>query len=141
LLKNGYITTTKVFICPSSKERNASDSSTFPTDYKAAALDKLILSDNQCSYGWDVTKKHTVDATCAIIADKPRPTPGTEGSALNNSANHSDEGQNVFYNDGHVKWGTTPKPDSGSDVDIYTWKPDITKNTDPNYGWDAKIIK
>jgi len=138
LLKKGYLTTTKVFICPSSKDRMPPD--TFPTDYKAATLQSLVLTENQASYGWDVTKKHTVDANCAIIADKPRTTAGAEGSVDNNSENHGDEGQNVFYNDGHVKWATSPKPDAGNDPDIYTgssasgleyWKS----------SWDAKIIR
>jgi prepilin-type N-terminal cleavage/methylation domain-containing protein len=143
LLKNGYITTTKVFICPSSKDRNASDTATFPTDFKNATLQSLIFTQTQCSYGWDITKKHTADATAAILADKPRTADGTAagqaGNVDNNSKNHNEEGQNVFYNDGHVKWGTTPKPDSGSDPDIYLVGGD-TVNPWPASTWDSKIV-
>ena len=134
LLKEGYLTTTKVFICPNSKDRMPPYA--FPTDFHAANLKDLILGENNCSYGWDPTKKHTVDATCAILADKPRKTPGAEGTYENNSENHLGEGQNVFYNDGHVKWGTTPRPDAGDDPDIYTGAPGYEKSNT-----DAKIIR
>jgi hypothetical protein len=134
LLKEGYLTTTKVFICPSSKDRMPSDA--FPTDFEAADLKNLILNDNNCSFGWDPTKKHTVDALCAIIADKPRQVPGVEGTAENNSENHNGEGQCVFYNDGHVKWGTTPRPDAGDDPDIYTGAPGYEESPT-----DAKIVR
>jgi hypothetical protein len=134
LLKEGYLTNTLVFICPSSGD--VIPPQTFPTDFKAADLGNLILGENSCSYGWDPTKKHSADATGAIIADKPRATPGGEGTALNNSENHSGEGQNVFYNDGHVRWGDTPRPDAGDDPDIYTGAPGYEKSNT-----DAKIIR
>jgi prepilin-type N-terminal cleavage/methylation domain-containing protein len=143
LLKKGYLSTTKIFICPSSKDRMPPD--TFPTDFKATTttLQSLILTEKQCSYGWDITKKHTVDAVCAILADKPRTADGTgagqAGNVDNNSKNHNEEGQNVFYNDGHVKWSTTPKPDAGNDPDIYLEGGD-TVNPWPKSSWDAKII-
>jgi hypothetical protein len=138
LLKEGYLTTTKVFICPSSPDVMPPD--TFPTDFRAADLKNLILDENNCSYGWDITKKHTADAACAILADKPKKTPGAEGTYENNSENHNDEGQNVFYNDGHVKWGSTPRPDYGDDPDIYTGSTESGKEywRSP---WDAKIIR
>ena len=136
LFNEGYLTTTKVFVCPSSKDK-VNDA--FPSDYKGSTLAELLTAfeEKNCSYGWDVTKKHSADATCALIADKPRATAGTEGQSNNNSENHaSGEGQNVFYNDGHVKWGTNPKPDSGDDPDVYTGASGYElSNT------DAKIIK
>jgi hypothetical protein len=138
LLKLGYLTTTKVFLCPSSNDEPPPDA--FPTDFKAADLRNLLLGENNCSCGWDPTKKHTVDVSCAILADKPRQVPGTEGTAENNSENHGGEGQSVFYNDGHVKWGTTPRADFGNDRDIYTGSAEpgeeYWKST-----WDAKIIR
>jgi len=143
LLKHGYVKTTKVFICPSSPDVMPPD--TFPTDFTRADLRNLILGENNCSYGWDITKRHNADETCAILADKPRKTPGTEGSADNNSENHRGEGQCVFYNDGHVKWATTPRADLSSG--IYGFDPDIyTGSTAPDSeywksGWDAKIIR
>jgi len=136
LFKLGYLTTTKVFICPSSHDRAAGD--TFPSDYKNAALQDLILAEMNCSYGWDPTKKHSASATCALLADKPSDdvTDADEGSAQNNSDNHNKEGQNVFYNDGHTKWMTTSKPDAGDDPDFYLGDAGYeTSNT------DAKIIR
>ena len=138
LLNRGYLTTTKVFICPSSHDRVTDD--TFPSDYKGSTLDELILEEPNCSYGWDPTKRHSADATCAIIADKPNdnpePSDADEGTSKNNSANHNDEGQNVFYNDGHTKWATTSTPDSGNDPDFYLGDADYeTSNT------DSKIIR
>jgi len=139
LLKQGYLFTTKVFICRNSPDVMTPD--TFPTDFKNAPLKDLVLKETECSYGWDPTKGHSADATCAIIADKPRKTPGAEGTYENNTENHSGEGQNVFYNDGHVKWATpTPKPDAGDDPDVYTGSTapgsEYWKST-----WDAKIIR
>jgi len=138
LLKHGYATSAKWFLCPDSKDEPRPD--TFPTDFKNARLQDLILTESQCSYGWDITKKHTADATCAILADKPRKVPGKEGTAENNSENHGGEGQNVFYNDGHVKWATTSKPDAGDDPDIYTAGGDNV-NPWPKSTWDSKIIR
>ena len=117
--KLGYLTTTKVFICPSSYDRTAGD--TFPSNYKEAPLQDLILEEINCSYGWDPTKKHSATATCAILAEKPSDdvAEANEGTAQNNTDNHNKEGQNVFYNDGHTKWMTTAKPDAGDDPDIY----------------------
>ncbi len=142
LLHDGYLTTTKVFVCPSSKQQV---DSSFPTDYKNTQLATLSsdLKDTNCSYGWDPTKKHSVDASCAIVADKPLSSPpGPAGDIKDNSPNHggggtqAGEGQNVFYNDGHVKWGTSPVPDSGDDKDIYMGDSGYeTSNT------DAKIIQ
>ncbi len=135
LLQRGYLTTTKIYICPSSHDRVTDD--TFPSDYKNADLNLLILEEANCSYGWDPTKKHSADATCAIIADKPSEdvSDAEEGTSRNNSDNHNKEGQNVFYNDGHTKWMTTSRPDSGHDPDFFLGDTDYeTSNT------DAKII-
>ena len=136
LLQRGYLTTTKVFICPSSHDRVTDD--TFPSDYKDSLIQDLILNEQNCSYGWDPTKKHSADATCAIVADKPSDDVSDQeaGTSKNNSENHNEEGQNVFYNDGHTKWMTTSKPDSGDDPDFYLGDTGYeTSNT------DAKIIK
>jgi type II secretory pathway pseudopilin PulG len=135
LLKQGYLTTNIVFICPASGDRIPEH---FPTNYKNAALKDLVLKESECSFGWDPTKNHTADATCAIIADKPPKdvSKANEGTPANNSNNHEKTGQCVFYNDGHVKWGTTPRPDAGDDLDIYTGAPGYEKSTT-----DAKIIR
>jgi len=138
LFSRGYLTTPRVFICPSSHDRGTDD--TFPSDYKNAPLQNLILDDRNCSYGWDPTKRHSAAATCAIVADEPddnpAPADAEEGTARNNSANHNKEGENVFYNDGHTKWMTTSRPDSGDDPDFYLGDTGYeSSNT------DAKIIR
>ena len=138
LLNRGYLTTTKVYICPSSHDRSPDD--TFPSNFKDATLDELLLEENQCSYGWDPTKRHSANATCAIVADKPdddpEPADGDEGTSRNNSDNHAKEGQNVFYNDGHTKWATTSRPDSGDDPDFYLGDTDYEKSNT-----DSKVIR
>ena len=128
LLKDGYITTTKAFVCKSEPGAHAVEYTGMSSSLGYKDIDNAVLanglSDSTCSYGWDPTKTHAVDATCAIIADKPRPIAGSPGTFANNSENHSGgEGQNVFYNDGHVKWQTTPRNDSLTDNDIYTGAP------------------
>ena len=139
LMNQAYLTTAKVFVCPSSDDRVVDE--TFPSDFKNADLEELVLGENKCSYGWDPTKKNSAHATCAILADKPPASGATranEGTAKNNSDNHDGEGQNVFYNDGHVKWRTLPIPDSydADDPDIYLGDTGYeTSNT------DAKIIR
>jgi hypothetical protein len=135
MLKECYLTTTKVFQCPNSGERRPEG---FPDDFKTAALQDLVFAEKNCSYGWDPTKTHSADATCAILADKPpaNVSAANEGNSRNNSPNHLGEGQNVFYSDGHVKWGVTPRPDSGDDLDIYTGAAGYEKSAT-----DAKIIR
>ncbi len=137
LLNEGYLTTTKVFI-----SRGCGDqvNDAFPSDYKNATLAQLAaaLGENNCSYGWDPTKKHSADATCAIIADKPSPNVSAagEGTTRNNSDNHGGYLQCVMYNDGHVKFAWTPRPDAGDDPDIYTGGPGYERSNT-----DAKIIR
>jgi len=139
LLKQGYLTTNIVFICPASADRIPAH---FPTDYKNAALKDLVLQESECSYGWDPTKNHTADATCAILADKPSKDVSkvNEGTPANNSDNHGKAGQTVSYNTGIWKWSATPKPEAGDDPDIYTGSTapgkEYWKST-----WDAKIIR
>lgn len=137
LLKERYLTTTRVFVCPSSDDRAADEG--FPSDFAEADLEDLVLREHNCSYGWDPTKRRSAHATCAIVADKPPAAGATahnEGTVRNNSDNHDGDGQCVFYNDGHVKWATTSKPETGDDPDIYLGDPGYeTSNT------DAKIIR
>ncbi len=139
LLKEGYLTSPRVFTCRSSGERLKPDWYS-PKDYRSCTLAELVagLGAENCSYGWDPTKSRRADATCAILADKPPRgvSKGGDGSPEHNSPNHGGEGQNVFYNDGHAKWSTTPQPDGGDDPDIYTGAPGYEKSTT-----DAKIIR
>ena len=135
LMKQGYLTTTRVFVHPATDDHVPEK---FPTDFKNARLQDLILAEDECSFGWDPTKRHSADATCAIIADKPAKdvSMANEGTAKNNSDNYHKVGQGVFYNDGHVKWGTTSRPDSGQDPDIYIGGPGYEHSNT-----DAKIIR
>jgi len=135
LIRKGYLITHRVFVCPSSTDTIDED---FLQEYRGDPLEVLILDENHCSYGWDPTKRHSPDAPCAILADKPSPdvSEANEGTARNNSDNHRRKGQNVFYTDGHVKWTTTPAADIGDDPDIYTGGPAYEKSTT-----DAKIIR
>jgi len=136
LMKRAYLTTTKVFVCPASGEKVPGDD--FPTDFRNAKLQDLILAENNCSYGWDPTKTSNADATCALISDKPPQNvlKKHEGTARNNSDNHKKRGQNVWYSDGHVKWMKTSKPEAGKDPDFFLGGKDYWKSK-----WDAKIIR
>ncbi|HUW55178.1 MAG TPA: DUF1559 domain-containing protein [Planctomycetota bacterium] len=136
LLKESYLTTTKVFVCPSSRDVYAGDD--FPEDYRTARLQDLVLPEKSCSYGWDPTKTFGAYAACAILADNPSKhvSASNEGTAKNNTDNHRKAGQNIWYNDGHVKWATTSTPDAGEDPDIYLGDPGYEKSTT-----DAKIIR
>ena len=60
-------------------------------------------------------------------------TKGGPGSRKHNSPNHMDEGQNIFYADGHVKWSNDPAPDGD---DIYLGGPGYEKSNT-----DAKIVR
>jgi len=133
LLKRGYLASAAVLICPSSRDRIPS---TFPADLSGANLQDLILTENGCSYGWDPTKTRASKAVCALAADKPDVSVGhVDGDPAGNSPCHQKAGQNVLYNDGHVRWAETPAPDGGSDPDIYTGAPGYEKSAT-----DAKII-
>ena len=136
LLNKAYLTTTKVFICPSTHDKVPDK--TYPSDFREAELDELILKESQCSYGWDPTKTNSANANCALIADQPSDdvAQANEGKSDNNSDNHNKEGQNIWYNDGHVKWATTSTPESGDDPDVYLGDTDYEKSNT-----DAKIIK
>lgn len=144
LLASKYLTTTKVFVCPSSRDKlsekfdKAYADATDLTDAKQLADLVKLWGDDACSFGWDPTKKHSADAACAIVADKPpMPLPSEEkGDAKNNSPNHDGQGQNVFYNDGHVKWMKTPAPDAGDDPDFYLGGKGYQQSP-----MDAKIIR
>ena len=134
LLKMKYLTTTRVFVCPSSSDRPPDH--IFPRDYPEADLDELLFGRRNCSYGWDPTKRATAWDDCAVIADAPANdlSPANEGMAPNNSDNHRKAGQNVWYNDGHVQWQTTTGV--GSDPDIYLGDRGYERSDT-----DAKIIR
>jgi hypothetical protein len=148
LLKRGYITGYKIFICRSSRDRLPAigeGPGQMPVDPHQADLARCILPENCCSYGYDITKSHAVSPECAILADKPSDyvvanyaslNPRNMGTRKHNSDNHGGKGQNVYYNDGHVKWATTSAPDDGDDDDIYVGGPGY----ETSYT-DARIIR
>jgi prepilin-type N-terminal cleavage/methylation domain-containing protein/prepilin-type processing-associated H-X9-DG protein len=134
LLKRRYMATAAALLCPSSRDRIPSG---FPADFAGANLQDLILPENGCSYGWDPTKTHASDAVCALAADKPEANAGhADGDPAGNSPCHGKAGQNVLYNDGHVRWAETPAPDAGNDPDIYKGAMGYEKSAT-----DAKIIR
>jgi prepilin-type N-terminal cleavage/methylation domain-containing protein len=134
LLKRGYLTTTGVLLCPSSRDRIPAG---FPADFARANLQDLILPEKGCSYGWDPTKTHASEAVCALAADKPEANANhDDGDPAGNSPCHRKAGQNVLYNDGHVRWADTPAPDAGIDPDIYKGAQGYEKSAT-----DAKIIR
>lgn len=144
LMKYGYINGTKVFICPSNKPTMAMDAKALVgdtgspavglTDASEKSLTEKILGSKMCSYGVDALANHSDGATRALIADHPdkrhwgldaeSPDVG-DGS---NSDNHHGEGQNVFYNDGHIKWSSNVKDDANVDPNIFKDNPDADVN-------------
>ena len=111
LLQRGYLEDPAVLICPESRDRLPAD---FPVDFIKADLADLILPDGACSYGWDPTKSRRASSRCAIIADKP----DTDDVTLNSPC-HSGDGQNVFFNGGHVIWMWSAETPAGVDDNIY----------------------
>ena len=136
LMKEGYLTTFRVFVCPASGDRMPDK--TFPTDFAEAEIDEIILSERNCSYGWDPTKRLTAHATCALIADAPPDEVKLvdEGTAKNNSRNHDGTGQNVWYNDGHIMFRKTTWGMADTDTDIYLGEEGYERSDT-----DAKIIR
>jgi prepilin-type processing-associated H-X9-DG protein len=87
LLKGGYLTTTKVFFCPSTRSRLPDD---FPADFKEADLAALNRIDALTDYVMvkDMDAASTPDFIMAH--DKP--------------GNHRGAGRNCLHVDGHVRW-------------------------------------
>jgi hypothetical protein len=146
LLKEGYLTTWVVFSEPAWRRYAFVEDAPGSGDWRNLPMQDLIPKEDDCWLGWDPTKNRHADATCAILADKPSKdvSLANQGTAKNNSDNHGKRGQGVMYNDGHVKWQTTPKPDcydgpgvpGYDDPDIYTGAPGYEKSMT-----DAKIIR
>ena len=133
LLKHRYITTTGVFICPSTRDRVRVD---FPTDFAARDVSELVLAEHECSYGWDPDKTSSANAEVALVADKPRPEDVRNGDspdgAEGNSLCHAGDGQNVYYLGGHTLWMSTVRAIGGDDPNIYSGDPDNDSLLDPN---------
>jgi hypothetical protein len=87
LLKEGYLTTVKVFLCPSSTDKLPGD---FPKDLKNADLAVLNQIEDFGSYAYVKGLRHENSAEMIILYDKP--------------GHHRREGRNCLFDDGHVEW-------------------------------------
>ncbi len=133
LLRHRVLTTTAIFICPSTRDRVRGD---FPTDYAVREVSELVLGEDECSYGWDPEKVRSANAEVALVADKPRAEDrrngdspdGTEG----NSLCHKGDGQNVYYIGGSAGWTSTVKAPYGDDPNIYSGDPENHSDRDAN---------
>lgn len=125
LLKEGYLQNARILLCPSARKDTAAPD--FPKDLKNAKVSELVPGGRNCSYGLDPDKTLEAQAGCALISDKPQEQ-GRDQDSNVSSDNHGQEGQNVFYRDGHVKWSRTVRSDSGEDENIFAGDP---KNNSP----------
>jgi prepilin-type processing-associated H-X9-DG protein len=89
LLKEAYITTTKVFVCPSTNTRVPDD---FPTMFKTAGLADLKRIDAIADYEMVRGLDNNASPDFILLYERP--------------SNHKGEGLNVGYMDGHVQWHT-----------------------------------
>ncbi len=149
LLKLGYLSAPKIFKCPSASYDEPPDSFDLDgdslTDSSLGSIADVYLNDDWCSYGIDPRVNHTHGASRAVIADRPHsdywgtgvssPGAGEDGS---NSENHRDDGQNIAYNDCHVKWSPTCKDDCGIDPNVYAKNAEINDIDDSNIDFGTK---
>ena len=90
LLKEACLTTTKVFICPSTHDRIPGEG--YPEDFREATLEQLKLAPENCSYTMvGGLKRDDLPDDFILVHDK-------------SADNHKGEGRNCFFNDGHSKW-------------------------------------
>ena len=148
LLKSGHLNSAKVFKCPSASweerpDKDELDGDTL-SDSTETSIASVYLKDQWASYGIDTSVNHTHDASRAVMADKPDPAywgadanspdADEEGS---NSQNHKGDGQNIVYNDVHVKWAPTCKDDASIDDNVYAENADLTDAEDSNICFGA----
>lgn len=96
LLYNTYVSDRKVFRCPSD--------STVSETSNLTLTGSSTCTSSTCSYGYDDNHKVSDDPGVVIAADK---LGSSTVSATALSYNHSQNGQNVLYIDGHVEWKGT----------------------------------
>jgi hypothetical protein len=87
LLNQGYLTTTKVFVCPSGRGPVRVFAIQDFKQAKVADIDRELEA--ICSYVMVPGLTHAADADALVLYDKD---------------NHGGEGRNCYFNDGHVKW-------------------------------------
>ena len=149
LLKENYLNSPKVFHCPVAPLNGKPDptklSAETITDSSEGSIADVYLSVDWCSYGVDPRVQQGDPTSRAVVADRPderywgtgvsSPGAGQKGS---NSGNHKGDGQNVAYNDGHVKWGSTARDDAGVDPNVYGVNPEINAADDSNIDFGTK---
>jgi hypothetical protein len=91
LMKEGYITTYRVFLCPSSKDRPAEGFPTdSPSDFGKQDLAVLNTVEDWGSYVLVKGLKHEGRPDVIVVYDK--------------AGHHKGEGRNCFFDDSHVQW-------------------------------------
>jgi hypothetical protein len=91
LMKDGYITTWKVFLCLSSNDRPGEGFISDPqADLKKMDLAFLDTVEERGSYALVKGLKHEKRPDVIVLYDKP--------------GHHKGEGRNCFFDDGQVKW-------------------------------------
>jgi prepilin-type processing-associated H-X9-DG protein len=109
-----YTSSWKNYLCPASRDRyfdprcDSGRKEDYPLEPLYSASSTEVIS---YAYGIDASDpKHPIAwtenarATVRLFADKKAGTRiGSPGNAVN-AANHRDDGRNVLYHDGHVKW-------------------------------------
>lgn len=127
LLKYGYLSSAKVFQCPSAKGKVRPDFDKLDGGrFMSPSLRSIcthVLADDMVSYGFDPDASRHDHPARAILADRP-PDAGRNVPSTQNSPNHNGDGQNVAYVDGHVKWQTTLQDDTGTDPNVFADNPD-----------------
>ncbi len=98
------------FFCPSSRDKKwkSDDAVDHPTwSFAKSYPHQGVIS---YSYGIDFSTgarqawSETSPSTVRISGDKPLGTAIDEGSSSTNHGNHKEDGRNILYSDGHVKW-------------------------------------
>jgi prepilin-type N-terminal cleavage/methylation domain-containing protein/prepilin-type processing-associated H-X9-DG protein len=120
MLFPNYTSAWKNFLCPSAKDRPYAPESYFGGPKQDEPLDPVADEKYKrisFAYGVDATADPPVrwteiaKSTVRLLADKQA---GREieayGSVEISDFNHNDDGRNVLYNDGHVKWKPGAKP-------------------------------
>ena len=141
LMYPSYMTAIGVYICPSSKDKKfdpkseSGDKVNYPFEPFKPADNKEVFS---YAYGYDSTGKintawtKNARSTVRVLADKKAGYYIEEESDLNptSKANHKDDGRNVLYQDGHVKWKTGPKAVDPEEENDNVGKPDAKDYAD-----------
>ena len=107
MLYEKYITDLALYCCPSTPPPSGCPGANQVDPWAGMPPSSASpLTAAFCSYAFDCTHTATHPADVALAADKTALTTG--GSVSDPSANHSNDGQNVLFLDGHVRWFSSP---------------------------------